>query len=69
MPGECQKYTYERRMKMGSNEQLKIRIRMGLNMAKTMSEPAKSMLIAQLQGNAADAGLDWDEVTEGIDVD
>jgi len=54
---------------MGSNEQLKIRIRMGLNMAKTMSEPAKSMLISQLQGNAADAGLDWDEVSEGIDLD
>jgi len=54
---------------MGDNEHLKMRLRMGLNMAKTMSEPAKSMTIAQLQSNAADAGLDWDEVTEGIDLD
>jgi len=49
-------------------ENIKMNLRASLKMLATMSEPTKSMMVAQLQRQAENVGLDWDEVTQGIDI-
>jgi len=54
---------------MNAKDELKMTIRMTLKTLKSMSEPSKSMTVMLLQRQATRAGLDWDEVSEGIDLD